>query len=254
MLDAAERLYRDHGVGFTMDQLEVAAGASRATIYRRIGGKADLLDALAERRGEPVDTTDTRTQILDAAGDVCARHGFAAATMDQIAERAGVGVATVYRTFGDKETLLSTFVEERTPRDAVRDVALHPSDDLRGDLQAIVGWSLPFFHEHRDIFRLLLLGSVAERQYLEHLRGSSGTTLDKLTAYFEAQQAAKRLGPSDDPRDLTLALVGLILSFTLIGPREFGTGLSDPDATAAFIVRVFLDGIQPAARETGVKE
>lgn len=42
-------------------------------------------------------------RVQDAALDLFEDHGFGAVTVEQIAERAGVGVATVYRGFGTKE-------------------------------------------------------------------------------------------------------------------------------------------------------
>lgn len=251
VLQSAGRLLREHGAGFTMDQLEAASNVSRATIYRRIGGKSELLAKLAERHGMPLERTDIRSDILDAAGEVSARHGFAAATMEQIAERARVGVATVYRHFGDKESLLAAYVEERTPREAVREMALHPTDDVRADLEAIVARSLEFFHQHRDIFRMLFMGSEAERRYLQHLRGRSDTTLERLTAYFAAQREAGRIDRRHEPEELGLALIGLILSFAMIGPHEYGTSLADTEATAVFLVGLFLDGARPRPNSGG---
>jgi AcrR family transcriptional regulator len=48
----------------------------------------------------------TRQRVLDAAQALLLRRGYGGATMDAIANRAGVSVQTVYNTVGGKATLL----------------------------------------------------------------------------------------------------------------------------------------------------
>jgi len=48
---------------------------------------------------------DTATRILDAAVKLFAESGYGSTTVDEIARRAGVGVATLYRRWDDKPAL-----------------------------------------------------------------------------------------------------------------------------------------------------
>jgi AcrR family transcriptional regulator len=68
------------------------------------------------------EVTDRRTRILCAAQEVFAREGFRSAEVKTIAERAGVGKATIYKFFASKEALLLVIVEESL--NYVRDLAL----------------------------------------------------------------------------------------------------------------------------------
>jgi AcrR family transcriptional regulator len=58
------------------------------------------------------DAERNRQRILEAAREAFAEHGLAV-TLDEIAQRAGVGVGTVYRRFADKEQLIEALFEDR---------------------------------------------------------------------------------------------------------------------------------------------
>lgn len=57
-----------------------------------------------------------RERILMAAGEVFGVHGFHQATMEQIAEAAGVGKGTVYLYFASKEDLFNAMLLEGSER------------------------------------------------------------------------------------------------------------------------------------------
>ncbi|MEJ2425834.1 MAG: helix-turn-helix domain containing protein, partial [Candidatus Thiodiazotropha sp.] len=54
----------------------------------------------------------TRLRLLEAAVDVITQKGFRAASMREIAKRAGVGDATIYNYFPSKEKLIYGYCEE----------------------------------------------------------------------------------------------------------------------------------------------
>lgn len=64
------------------------------------------------RRPLRADAERNRRRILAAATEVFAERGLDA-TLDDIAEHAGVGVGTVYRRFPHKDTLIDTLFVER---------------------------------------------------------------------------------------------------------------------------------------------
>lgn len=49
VLDAAERVIARHGAGASIDAVAQEAGVTKPIVYDRVGGRADLADALAER-------------------------------------------------------------------------------------------------------------------------------------------------------------------------------------------------------------
>ncbi|MET9774351.1 helix-turn-helix domain-containing protein [Streptomyces sp. NPDC006367] len=56
-------------------------------------------------------TRRTRQRMLDAAGRLFTEHGWAGTTVEDIARTAGVGIQTVYFTFGTKRALLKELLD-----------------------------------------------------------------------------------------------------------------------------------------------
>src|SRR4051794_32627452 len=64
---------------------------------------------VADGRPLRADARRNREQLLEAARDVFVEHG-PNAPLDEIARRAGVGIATLYRRFPDRESLMRAVV------------------------------------------------------------------------------------------------------------------------------------------------
>ena len=58
------------------------------------------------------DAERNRRRILDAAAELFAERGLHV-SLDEVAERAGVGVGTVYRRFADREALVDALLQTR---------------------------------------------------------------------------------------------------------------------------------------------
>mgnify|MGYP001813173799 FL=1 len=87
---------------------------------------------------QPSSGRSVKEKILDAAGDVCGRKGYKAATIRDICSAAGVNVASINYYFGGKEELYRTVVMDlisrtfvRYPVDEGTDGQSSPQDRLR---------------------------------------------------------------------------------------------------------------------------
>lgn len=202
--------------------------------------KSALLEKLIAERNETID--DNRRLILRAARVVFGRSGLRGATMEQIADEAGLGVATVYRYFETKDQLVRAFMEDMTPRPVLESVIATAGGDLDAELQAVVAALVRFMHELRDILRIALLGDEDDRHYVERLRSGTGSAFGWITTFIEKHQQAGHLAADADPRHLALSLVGMVMAFAMIGPEHYSLPVSDIDATAAAITSTFLEG------------
>ncbi|HEV8596107.1 MAG TPA: TetR/AcrR family transcriptional regulator [Candidatus Dormibacteraeota bacterium] len=94
-----------------------AAGVSRASFYRHFKSREALLEAL-DVTPEP----GARDRILAAAVDLVGAQGLGALSMDELADRAEVSRATLYRVFPGKSALLVGLIHAYSPLDPVTDV------------------------------------------------------------------------------------------------------------------------------------
>ncbi len=230
-----------------MDDLAREAGLSRATLYRQAGSREAVLAVLSEQGVDVGPRRDVRERILAACRGVFSRAGFEAATLEDIAREAGVGPATVYRQFGDKEGLIRAFAGHIGPRRAMQEVALRPSGDLRADLERVAASVMRHAAEDLDLLKLALLERLRGGAWAEHLKASPLRSQVVLTHLLEPYAASGELG-TEDPQRMARAFAGMLFAF-FMRPLLEGGPLPDPEESARFITHVFLDGLASKARK-----
>ncbi|MBP2705033.1 TetR/AcrR family transcriptional regulator [Microbispora sp. RL4-1S] len=109
---------------------------------------------------------ETRRRILDAARDLFVQHGYGATALQEIADRAGVAVQTIYFTFGNKRALLKELVDV----------------SIAGDHEAIGTMDRPWFRE-------ALATETADAQLRLHVRETRGI-LERVAPITEMLRAA----------------------------------------------------------------
>ncbi|UUV35932.1 TetR/AcrR family transcriptional regulator [Amycolatopsis roodepoortensis] len=114
-----------------------------------------------------------RDAALDTAATLAGERGLTGVTMSHIAERAGIGRATLYKYFSDVEAILIAWHQRQIARHlnlltAAKDRATDPLDRLTAALETYALIS----HEHHgtELAALLHRGEHVEHAR-EHLRG-----------------------------------------------------------------------------------
>ena len=101
--------------------------------------------------------------IQDAAMRVIARKGMAAATMQEIAEEAGVAKGTIYLYFRDRDELVErTFDTAITQLIERVNAAMDSSDGIEQKIRAAMTAKFAYFRENREFFRLYMSLRVPE--------------------------------------------------------------------------------------------
>ena len=159
-----------------------------------------------------------------------------------------MGPATLYRQFGDKAGLIRAFSGQFGPRRGLQEVAPQLTGDLRADLERVATAVLRSALADLDLLKLALLERLHGGPWGEHLKGSPQRTLTALTRLLEAAVARGALGP-EDPQRMARAFAGMLV-FSFVGPLSDGEPPPDPEETARFVTRVFLEGLAPPDRRT----
>ena len=95
--------------------------------------------------------------IQEATMRVIARKGMAAATMQEIAEEAGVAKGTIYLYFRDRDELVEkTFENAITQLHARIDEAMNAEGSFEEKLRKMLTAKIQFFQENREFFRLYM--------------------------------------------------------------------------------------------------
>lgn len=107
--------------------------------------------------------------ILDVAGQVFARAGYESASMDEIAEEAGVSKPMLYAYFGSKEGLYLAYLELAGGDLLDRILNATPGDSPAAALRARISEFLAFVEEHADGWRVLFREVVSTRPFAERV-------------------------------------------------------------------------------------
>ncbi len=100
-----------------MAQLAREAEVSRATLYRRFASRVLVEQALRER-GEKSSLRfgSVEDRTLDAVAHFAEAGTLSQISLEEIAQEAQVGIASIYRLFKNREGLLGAFAQKRSPQ------------------------------------------------------------------------------------------------------------------------------------------
>ncbi|MBL1437017.1 MAG: helix-turn-helix transcriptional regulator [Rhodobacteraceae bacterium] len=238
-LAIAQRLYAQKGQKFSLADIAIAANVSRPTIYKHLGNKDKILALL-----QGSDALGIEARIMRGVMEVAQVQGFKAATIEAIAEASGVGPATIYRRFADKEGLIRAFIERQTPRDKMPAFPPDTNGDFGAELAVIVTHLLGFMFEHKTLVRLIFSGNEADRTYLKSLRDDTNSTFARLNSFFQRHQNAGHISGTADTNLLTTSLFGMVHAHTVLAPAG---GAVDIKAASHSICQLFASLSKGAA-------
>ena len=176
--------------------------------------------------------------VLEAAETLLAESGYASITIDQIAERAGVSKATIYRWWPTKAAIFMELYAKLGSR-----VHQPPADtgSLGGDLREQVRSAFRLFRE--TVAGLALAGFVAEGQSnpqtARMLRDNFAMQRRQLNVtLLERGVRRGELAPKLSLEVASEVITGAVYYALLIGQATFS------DERADEIVRVILHGLE----------
>jgi AcrR family transcriptional regulator len=188
-----------------------AASPARSDAARRsrpaVGGAAPPRRAptgLRERNKR-----EKRQRIREAARELFSAHGFETATLRQIAERAGVGLGTLFNYARDKRDL--TFLLFNDDLSKLVDEAVAASANETGVLDQVLAiWEPHYrFFAHDPVLCRILLRDMyfyVEGREAQRFHAVNTRLRDHLRAVVAAAQRSQQLGTSASAADIAALL------------------------------------------------
>jgi AcrR family transcriptional regulator len=191
------------------------------------------MPATTAPRPRRADAERNRARILAAASALFAERGLDA-SMPELAERAGVGVGTVYRAFPDKDHLLGAVMAARLRWFAGQiEAAMDAADPWAAFTDVI--WKGAALHVKDQAFHQCMRGAME----LPEVREARGRTLDAFQRLIDRAQAAGVMRADVVAEDVPMLLAGVGLS------RVAGPGAAWERHLAVVIDGLRADGAHP---------
>jgi AcrR family transcriptional regulator len=238
IIEVARVLAESKGIEhLTMNAVARQAGISRATLYRRFPNKDTLLEHLRAHGLELPSPTSARERILAAMQQRVGVHGDLNVTIDEIAQLAGVSVMSVYRSFGDRDTLMAAFLDQLSPREgATKRIA--KGKPIAEVLGYIARRAIRMAEQNPGLLLAAMTDSPAAKA-LEQLRTTTHSTRKVLVTYFKAASARGELVDLD-PKLLVAYWIGMTLAEPVFLRRLNPTLTINIDESADRAVHTFL--------------
>ncbi len=197
---------------------------------------------------------DTRKAVARAARDLFVRKGYAATSLREVAQRAGIAKATVYHHFPDKRSIMDELITEAiastaADRDVIQSVS-DPHDRLSRAAEAMLG----FLSLNGDIMQVARREVPACRDRLQTEGGRALHAFEESVA--EAIREGRRQGAfraGVDPEEAAGLFMSLLQGSFAHGMLQ-GTKQRSTKKAAAALMDLFLNGIatKHARRSAGV--
>jgi AcrR family transcriptional regulator len=180
------------------------------------------------------DAARNREQILAAARTAFRELGTAA-PLDEIARRAGVNIATLYRRFPDREALVRQVIVDG--HHVVLDAARRAREIAPAEPLAAIEQLLMDIIKERDTLVLPLIGGpVTDDAEAVELQRQNAACMEEILAIARAQGAIR-----EDANAVDIIAAGAMACRPMPHiPSEQAA------AIAARHVRIFVDGLRPA--------
>ncbi len=190
---------------------------------------------------------ERREQLLDVGRTVFAERGFEGASIEEIAQRAGITKPVIYEHFGGKEGLYAVVVDREVQRLLSRFEGELNQDSPRAKLEAAANTFLTYIEEEQDGFRILVRDSpVASKT------GSLASVIGDIASQVEYVFTEEFKSRGFDPRLAPLysqALVGMV---ALVGQWWLDTGKPSRKIVTAHLVNLAWNGLKDLESKPGI--
>ncbi len=192
-----------------------------------------------------MDTDDTtRARLLRVAGEMFAEEGYAAVSVRDLAERAGLTSGAIYGNFGSKAGLLLALIDAGILDELISGFIDEPPEGVASvaDIDEFVFSNYP---ARSHLRALLIEGAVAARgdsELRSRLGEDQAAKIDEWAGIYGLWQERGEIDTDLDVRALLVALWAIELGVGVL--ESLDVDLPTPDRLGAVVGR-FMQGVAP---------
>ena len=185
---------------------------------------------------------ETYNKILSAAHRLFVKQGYTATSMRQVAEAAGIGKATIYHHFPDKQSIVMALLQRNIARMEEALQLVRTESHPRGRIQVAAEASIDFLFESADILQIVRREIPGGRDQMQG--GFARFFQEYMALLADAVQRGIEQGifrpvdPVNTARVLMTMIQGTFSMAYLINERA-----QTPQQAAAALLDVFFKGL-----------
>ncbi|KJK59424.1 TetR/AcrR family transcriptional regulator [Saccharothrix sp. ST-888] len=228
--------------------IAAAAGISRSTLLRRLGGSRAALDEAVRQAGvDPGGRPPVRDRAIDAAARLVSERGLGGVTLDAVAERAECSLPSLHTVFDGRDGLLAAVFELHGPLPDVEALAADPPERLEDTVRALHRSFVASFSREPRIVPAVLgdLLSRPDGPAARMMAANFPRLLDGLNRLLLPHIEAGRLRPLPLPVLMQL-LLGPMAMHLLVRPvlaPALGPALPSVEETAELFTESYLRAV-----------
>ena len=185
---------------------------------------------------------ETYEKILSTARRLFVQQGYTATSMRQVAEAAGIGKATIYHHFPDKQSIVMALLQRNIARMDEALQRVHAESDPRRRIQVAAEASIDFLYESVDILQVARREIPSGRDQMQ--TGFADFFQEYMDLLADAIQRGMEQGtfrpvdPVATARVLMTMIQGTFAMAYLINERA-----PSPEQAAAALLDIYFQGL-----------
>jgi AcrR family transcriptional regulator len=188
----------------------------------------------------------TRQSVIDAAREIVATEGTKALTLEAVADRADVAIATIYNRVGNRASLLLAVAEQAMEESRAYMDAAYAAEGTAEERLLLVATTWTRFARERPHEFRILVEPADEPDAVARLAELTRTQNAKLADLIRASMATGAARPGLEPDHLATALLASLNGILALAwrPGELKVEVEALDRLIAVFLDMAADGLR----------